>query len=240
MTEDQVHRLSSLQQFAAVGEAEIAVRLIDEGLRSLRRVDGYNDSYHPPLQLLAQGFERLLKLILILGAIEQGEPPETKRTVVAHDLVRLTERVVILMEAVPEFNERPAIAADIEFLRTDEHLSSLIQVLGRFGGRGRYWIIDVLLDDPPHDDDDPRLLVDQIKMSLLGNHPEWRALLGKPEFRGFHDVMTADLVELLQRYARALSRSYTLGVLGRQGRSMVGQVKRFLYLRDQDLRRLPD
>ena len=48
--------LSSLQVMALNREAEAAVRLSQEGIEALRRLDGANDFYHLPMQLLAQGF----------------------------------------------------------------------------------------------------------------------------------------------------------------------------------------
>jgi hypothetical protein len=62
--------LSTDQKFALIQETQTSVFLIHEGLLALNRLSGANDFYHGPLGLLAQGFERLMKLIICLG--QQG------------------------------------------------------------------------------------------------------------------------------------------------------------------------
>lgn len=51
-------------------ETDAVVRLSQAGIEALRRLDGANDFYHLPMQLLAQGFERLLKLTIALAELK--------------------------------------------------------------------------------------------------------------------------------------------------------------------------
>ena len=143
------------------------------------------------------------------------------------------------MDEAGSFTDRPAVASDIEFIRTDAHLRALVAVLGKFGVRARYHNLNLLLGDPWDEDEDPTHLFSKIEGAILKEHPEWMARMGTGEFEGFYVDMIGDLTERLQRYARSLCRAYTLGVLGQRGQAMVGEVKRFLFLQDHQLRTLP-
>lgn len=61
---------SVIQNVALNQELLNAVRLIRSGFGQLQNLDGGNDFYHLPLLKLASGFERFMKVILCLRALE--------------------------------------------------------------------------------------------------------------------------------------------------------------------------
>ena len=144
-----VRALSALQVMALSREAEAAVRLSQEGIEALRRLDGANDFYHLPMQLLAQGFERLLKLTFALAELgTTGELPPTKRLRAdyRHDIVALADAVVELVANKPAYTRRPAVPDDLYFIRHDTNLRQMLAVLSTFGTWSRYYRLEEFLD----------------------------------------------------------------------------------------------
>src|SRR5665811_927437 len=68
--------LTPEQSFALIDELETAAKLTQHGLDALHGLDAANDFHHLPMQLLSQGFERLLKVTYALAIREHsGELP---------------------------------------------------------------------------------------------------------------------------------------------------------------------
>lgn len=124
----------------------------------MRRLDGANDFYHLPIQLLAQGFERLLKLTLALAELESsGALPSSKRLRVdyGHNIVAVTDAVVDLVADRRAYARRPAVQDDLNFIRHDSNLRWMLTVLSTFGKWRRYYRLDEFLDlDGVSPDDD--------------------------------------------------------------------------------------
>jgi hypothetical protein len=234
------------QQLALIRETETAVFLIHEGLLSLNRIDGANDFYHGPLGLLSQGFERLMKVVVCLGELEDsGVLPTVQdiRRVYGHDLRKLKDAVVLLAQPHDDFIARPAVRADIDFMQKDSLLGDLIDTMAEFGDAGRYYNLDLLLEGrgaSPKVRRDPDDLFRAIERGVLHGHPEWVEKVGEPaELQSFYRTLSAELTRVLQRFTRALCRFFTLGPLGSPGKRLTGTVKAFLFLQDDDLSDVP-
>ena len=237
--------LSTEQTFALIQETQTSVFLVQEGLLGLNRLSGANDFYHGPMELLAQGFERLMKVVICLGQWEgQGTLPTPKemKKKHGHDLVKLADTILELYDKTNYATSRPAAMNDRDFIATDERLRELLSLLADFGNRGRYYDLDTFLDPSVGTDvssRDPMGSFQKIERDFLDTKPEWMARMGKPEFQGFYEVFNAELTATLQRFARALSRFFTLGPLGAQGRRLQPAICMFLFLRDEELATVP-
>ena len=104
-----VTQLTPLQSLAVTEEMRTAALLIQVGLVELNKLDGANDFSHLPLQLLAQGFERLMKLVFCLGSLNEAGTLPAPREVrdLGHDLLRLRDRVAALIDGVGLRNVTP-------------------------------------------------------------------------------------------------------------------------------------
>jgi hypothetical protein len=231
--------LSSLQVLALNRESEAAVRLSQEGIAALRRLDGANDFYHLPMQLLAQGFERLLKLTLALAELQAtGALPPSKhlRVEYGHDIVALTDAVVERVANQPAYARRPAVQEDLDFIRDDAHLRQMLAVLSTFGTWSRYYRLEEFLD--PHGvapEDDPDLAWEAIETEILRRHPDWIQQLDPKEGGLAFETIARDITATLDRFARAITRMWTLGALHEEARHHLGTIKGFLFLRDHEL-----
>ena len=228
--------LSTEQEFAANDETEFAIRSICGGLQELTKLGPAHDRPAVALQLLAQGFERLAKVVLILGYLEQdGRLMSLKKLRdYGHRVDDLLVAVVTLCERADYGIDRPAIRDDIDFMKANPLLAQLIQVISDFGDGGRYQSLNVLLGGDT--ENGPAGAFQELTLSLLDAHPEWIGKIGTADFSGFYPVIYGDMVEALQRLGRALCRTFTLGLLGARGRLQTGAIQPFLFLMDDDLR----
>ena len=231
--------LTTQQAFALIEETERAVELSHRGIEALWSLDSSNDRYHLPLQLLAQGLERLLKLTYVLGTVESSGqiPTSVELRKFGHDLLALTDEVVKIARADTDFISRPAIAHDLEFISTDEDLRAMLEALSHFGKQGRYHDLEILLGaDPDALGDSPEQAWQQLEADFLRRHPEWVSKLGTAEFSaGWYQALAADVTGVLQRFLRGVCRMWTLGPLGEHGKRMTGTITRFLFLTDDRL-----
>lgn len=234
-----VKELSPVQIMALNRETEAAVRLSREGIEALRRLDGTDDFYHLPMQLLAQGFERLLKLTLALAELDTtGELPASKRlpTYYRHDIVALTDAVVGHVANQPAYARRPAAKEDLHFIRHDAHLRRMLAVLSTFGTWSRYYRLEEVLNpngvDPK---DDPDRAWESIETEILRRNPNRIQLLdSKARGRRF-ETIALDITTTLDRFARAITRMWTLGGLHKEATRHLGAIKGFVFLREHEL-----
>lgn len=231
--------LSASQVLALNREAEAAVRLSQEGIEALGRLDGGNDFYHLPMQLLAQGFERLLKLTFALAELKTtgGLPPsKVFRVDYKHDIVALTDAVVERVANQPAYACRPAVQDDLQFIRHDAHLRQMLVVLSTFGQWSRYYRLEEFLDpDGVAPEDDPDRAWEAIETEILRRHPDWPQQLDPKAGGLVFETIARDMTSTLDRFARAITRMWTLGALHEEAKRHLGKIKRFLFLRDHEL-----
>jgi hypothetical protein len=67
--------LTQQQGVALIDELESATKLIDLGVGELHKIDGANNYYHLPMQLLSQGLERFLKLTYAMATLGSAGGP---------------------------------------------------------------------------------------------------------------------------------------------------------------------
>lgn len=236
MTTESPERIFGLQR-----ETETAVQLIEGGLRELGSVDGANDRVHLHMLLLASGFERLLKLTIALHELAaSGEMPTSQRIKkrFGHDVRKLTDEFVRIASRDPKFMDRPACAEDVAFLSSNTELQAVIDALTVFAGQGRYHDLELFLEAQWANSRDPKHLWDDIEMRILRRHPEQQQKLGTLDFNDFYEVLAGELTYLVDRYAQAITRFWTLGSLGRPAEMMLGMIKPFLFLRPEELGRI--
>jgi len=237
--------LNPRQHLDLIQEMETSIYLIQEGVLALNRLDGANDFSHLPLELLAQGFERFIKLGLVLGLLEEeGALPGRKRLKEmgggrGHNVVALLDELLALGERTRYTCSSVAAQTDHAFMRRDPLLRAMFDVMSEFGEGGRYHALDGLLEPAREGNGDgPSDRFAAIESLVLEKHPEWQDGLGTSEFdTGYWPIAHSDMTYALQRTARAISRYFTIGPCQAQGKALTGTVSPFLFLHDRELHR---
>ena len=222
------------RDIALIQETYTAIGLAKLGLRSLQSIDGENDFYHLPLQLLASAYERLLKVMLAIDHKQRhGKFPTQKMfKQYGHDITQLLDRVTTEEVFGPHWITAIAGAADFKFLKSDLLHRELISVLSHFGNFGRYSDLNVVaggefISSPESD-------WKRIEITILTNCD--LDSLRKPS--GLHETrnkINETIVSKFEVAFRALSRWFTLGGGSTLGKEMSGILAPFLYLSDNSI-----
>ena len=225
---------------AFVYETETAVTLLEEGIERLAAWDGGEDRRFVAMQLLAQGFERFLKVTkAVIQLNTEGALPTSKqfRTEYGHGLSKLLDDIVAACRQDSDFTGRPAIRDDLDFLATDDHWRKMVKILSDFGSGGRYHDLNTMLNGPTGGPS-PLQRLEDLEMDFCQAESPWLKLMesNAVEFqRKWYPALAAKQTETLQRAARAVARMWTLGPASENGRRLTGIIKRFLFLTDDKL-----
>lgn len=230
---------SQLQDAMIGKELLIAVRLLKTGLRELNQRDGSTDFFHLPILLLSSGFERLMKTVICCHKLEQNEEypsrsifPNGRR---GHDLVWLRDYIAKQCFSDDYLLRVPAAKSDIEYLRNDQKQIHIIRILSDFGQGARYYNLNVVLgEDEP--EPSPEAEWQKLKLELFQEDPLWTQRAENPrEGSAIHEEINLKLTIHCERFARALSRLFTIGGLGEQAMQISCHAHHFLFLSDSRL-----
>ena len=215
-----------------------SVRLIHAGFGQLQRLDGANDFYHLPLQTLASGFERFMKVILCFRKLEEtGEFPKLKEILNGangHDLKNLLLKIqkeCFLHDYVTNIQ---VAKKDLDNLSSDE-LISFISVLSDFGQATRYYYLDVIVGKDPRSEA-PDDEWEKLETKIFLEKPELlQEIKENPASQRHHREISIEVVMRLERFARALARLFTIGRIGKEAKRYLGYISSLLHVRDEEL-----
>jgi len=225
-------RLSQQQALALIEELDTATKLIEFGLADLRE-QASGGFHHLPLQLLAQGLERFLKLTYAFAVLQGSRelPSIREMRAFGHDLEGLADALVGLVAP------RHRVQGDLEFICSDSDLRSLLRLLSDFGKEGRYHHLNAFLaPSSVRIDDSPLLRWSEFETEFASGQPDWIERIGS--YEGSEQVfgeVALSVAALIDRFTRAIARMWTQGALPEEAASYVSQLMRFLGLRDEQL-----
>lgn len=219
---------------AIIEELDAAIPMIRSGLESLVQTPNRPRNLDVAMQSLAPGFERLLKLTYILaGAHLRGERPDWRVLKGhSHDLCGLLDSLVELVAEDEGYSARSVVVEDIEFMRSNEGLRSLLEVLSHFGQYGRYRRIDDLVKEQRVGaDGEPSRRWEEIEQELVWGRSDVEEIIDSMDLL---TPATFETTAILQRLARAITRIWTFGALGEENQIHYGVLSVFGRLDDDD------
>ncbi len=218
-------------------ELRLAVRLLKSGLAALWSLDGANDFYYLSWVLLASGYERLMKCILCFThKARRGEFPDGSYLKgLGHDINELLERV--LKECFTEEYVTSCQAAedDRDYLRDNQLLCRLWNVLSELGQQGRYYNLNVICGATcPREVESPKQAWSRIECEVMAD--QLSTLLEDPaSCSAFYEELASRLTIPFERVARALARLFTLADIHPDAQRFTGIIGDFLFIMDGDL-----
>ena len=227
------------QDLALNDELVTSIKLIQTGLKELQHIDGANDFYHVFMLTLASGFERLMKVIICFHIVETtGTYPKKypwRAYKKGHDLVFLLNFITEKCFSEEYLDKIPIARKDIEYLRNNQQLREYVMILSNFGQAARYYNLDIVEGNEPKtfspDDEWAKL-----ESSILQENPEWEkeSLTNRSLAKTYNHINT-EIIIRFERFARALSRLFTIGGLGDKAKRFSCAVHPFLMLSDDKL-----
>jgi hypothetical protein len=158
----------------------------------------------------------------------------------SHGLLGLTDDLIGLVENVGDYVRPQAAQDDLTFMRSDAELRTILTLLGDFGKAGRYQRLDEFLDPDSVDEIDPYRRWEELEFDVVQRQPGWfdriQASLDTDEL---HRDAAIHIAGLIDRFARAVARMWTLGALPEDARRYSSLLGPFLGLRDGQLGERP-
>lgn len=216
-------------------EVESAITLLKAGLAHLQRTDPLTEFVAPvPLVLLAQGFERLTKCLIVFEVMErEGRFPRESELPKVHDLQALLRRVLDALFD-PHYLTRPAAREDFEFLTQDPLLRLIVQAMSELGDASvRYYHLNVVLGAARPGATSPEEAWSRVEREVFDQ--EFPNIFDQDAPEDPDEVMKPAMVASIERFARALVRLFTLSKIAPEAKIETGIIGDFLFLRDEDL-----
>lgn len=231
-------KVTTLQKICLGEEVNISIKLLQLGFCELQKIDSENDFYHLPFLLLSSGFERLIKCIICFKFLKnEGRFPtlkEVKGSSNGHNLLYLKNKVINECISEKTATKRPATKADYNFISKDEDLNRIINILSEFGQYARYHNFNIVMGSKP--------LVQSAKdkweeyeIEILKEDNLLSTYIKGNKLDEAYEKINRKIISRLEKFARVLTRQFTLGNLGEEAKIYTGVISPFLYLRDEQI-----
>ena len=227
------------RKLALIDELETSIKLIKSGLREIHTIDGGNDFYHILLLTLANGFERLMKVIICLymyerdGVFPRKYPWDKNRN--GHNLVFLLNYIAENCFYEEYVKKIPVAKSDIDYIKNNPKLAKHVEILSGFGKAARYYNLDVIKGGKP-ETSSPKEEWMKLEEEIIRENPDWqKEIQDDPNLDLTYKRVNKEIIIIFERFARSLSRLFTIGRLGGYAKQISGTVYPFLMLMDDSL-----
>jgi len=222
----------SIRATCLIEELETAHNLIECGFGELQEMRMGNDFYHLPQQLLASGFERLMKCYFCLVyEARNGQYPETRFLErLGHDLEKMKRTLATDYFAT---NGIPLLCDDLDFLKNDLLLERIIHILSGFGKKARYYNLDIVTGSqkPPID---PKAEWEALETDVEDPSPYLSLDSMEALHRDYYPRVNAIIIAKLERLFRAIAMQFTLGRHGGKLQQLSPTIATFITLKNED------
>lgn len=206
-----------IRKVAIFEEFETSIRLIRLGLGEIQNLNIDNDFYFLPFQLLQQGFERFMKMyILVWKYHEESQLPNTTFfKTLGHDIERIMN--YILSNHYFESMSIQILEEDKIYIQKDKELHCLLHILSEFGKMARYHNFDIIENQVKTFD--PMTEWSEYESNLQKSHFSWHELYSIEKTNEIIQYTNAYIVIVFEKFIAALSRQFNyceLGALGKQ------------------------
>lgn len=188
-------------------ELSTSKELLKSGFGHLQEIDMGSTFYHLPHQLLASGFERLMKCYIaaVRKGLDGAYPDRRAMQTLGHDLNRLLDTI-----CSEHFGgvQKQLVREDLEFIQTDTVLNDCMRILSLFGKKGRYYNLNVVAGDA-QDPFDPKSEWQELERRVENPVPyldDQESLL-----RDYYPRVNRKLIGRMERLVRAIAMQFTLG-----------------------------
>ena len=227
-----------LRKICLLNEVDTSIKLLKKGMGDLQDISGKNDFYHAPILMLSSGYERLIKCLLCLALMDDNmnfkeQPFETLERK-GHNLDYLLDRLLSICEQKNYSSKFPAAKKDLDFLSKDEYLRKIISLLSNFAQGGRYYNLDMVLEGTSRYDD-PIEGWNRIESTILKSRKDLSEKINNNDLDNIFKEINRELIINLEKFARALTRLFTLADFGSFAKQVSPLVYDYLMLMDTEL-----
>ncbi|WP_452600246.1 hypothetical protein [Pontimicrobium sp. MEBiC01747] len=221
-----------------------SIKLIKLGFGEIQNINLDNDFYHLPLQILSSGIERFLKCYLCYGYYEKNNDFPDFNTLKSfagssgHDILELKKEIITNYFFL-RHKDDSFLAEDKSFISDDKFLNELLNLLSEFGKFARYHNLDIVTSKRRPSIDVEKLW-DEFETKILKNNSSLFKRFFNIKIQQSnetYDYINSEIISILERFIRGLSRQFTFVNLGSLAKQNSGWVFDFMKIKDKDLGR---
>lgn len=233
---ENTNALHAIKDHALLEEIDASSKMIVLGLAEIQKISHSNQFYFLPLQLLANGIERLLKCMICLGFYNKFGNYPTEQFLKSNLGHKLEKSLKFLLDEYYQDNT-PRLREYRIFLESNTDLLKAIMILSDFAQMGRYGNLRVVTGDmAPFTDsinkwesfEGEPLFEDEDLLKMLSK-------IGQEEY--VYAKLQNRIVKVFEKFIHILSMQFTIGNLGDLGRKYYGPLHHFSDIKDSNLGR---
>lgn len=221
-------------------EVEATFKLITAGLKNLNEQTSSASNNHVSLQLISSGFERVLKILLLLKVkYLTGKYPEKqkgneyfKNYDNGHGIEKMLDKLIEYSKTVDTMQSVPIVREDLDFIENNKSFREFLKIITEFSKQQRYYYIDTIILEKSNLNVNP---FEEFKKFIysFGNETDLSQLTHEQEERH----LIEGTIICIEKGVRAILRFFTHG-LGDLGKQNYNDFFKFIVLNDKDLGKL--
>ncbi|KUG13424.1 hypothetical protein ASZ90_016377 [hydrocarbon metagenome] len=229
------------RKLCLLNEIEASINFIKSGLGDLQKIKNTDNFYDAPILSLSFGLEKMLKCLILIK--HWNNPVELKKLhhkewtgKKGHNLKFLLDEIIDFCEKENYSSKFPAAKQDIAFITRNDELKDLILVLSDFAQGGRFYNLDVIMLGYTEEKINPSDGWQKIESSILDRRIDLKErILKEPIKADIGSEITKEIICILERFLRSISRLFTLADFGNLAKQVSPKVFDFLFLKDEDI-----
>lgn len=209
-------------------EVDAAASLLRHGLSLLAPYTFASRDAGAVFVCLAGGAEKLLKLSTGLHALDTSGswPSKATMTGIGHDIVKLHDHVrLLIVQGAPTGSTVPGYIAELlDKVDNDPHICKVLETLGTYAIKGRFYNLDHLADAPQLDDS-PRQLWEALHQGLLKRHPNLLMQLASvDQSQAARAELNKLIISSITGWRELITCAWRTGVFGGLGKQWAPQL----------------
>jgi len=232
---NKIHEVEKIT--ATIEEIQASFNFISLGLKSLNEQNSSISNNHVALQLLASGFERVIKILLLLKEKDlTGKYPEFQKVKDkfrnynnGHGIEAMLDELISYAKTIHSMQTIPMLIEDLEFIELDKSFREFLKIITEFAIQQRYYYIDTIVSDKQNSNFNPFTRFKALIYSF-GEGEDLSQLNYQQEER--HLIKKA--IVCIEKGVRAISKFF-IHCLGDLGRQHYQDFSNFILLNDKDL-----
>lgn len=217
-------------------EIDASFNFIVLALKVLKEQNSIVSNNHVPLQLFASGFERILKILLLIkDKHETGNFPEFSKAKSrfqsynnGHGIDKMLRELIEYSERNDSFKKIQILIDDFDFLKSNNQFKEFIKIITEFSIQQRYYYLDTLVLDRENMNFNP---FEEFK-KLISSFEEGIDI-HKHSYQEENGIKLQNIIKCIEKGTRALSRFFTHG-FDDFGKKYYYEFSNFLLLKDEN------
>lgn len=149
-----MNKANEVEKIVAITEEiEASFKLIAVGLKNLNEQTSSVSNNHVPLQLLSSGFERVIKILLLLKDKHlTGNYPELQKAKDkfnnynnGHGIEKMLDELIKYSKTVDIMQRVPMVKEDLDFIENNNSFREFLKIITEFSIKQRYYYIDTII-----------------------------------------------------------------------------------------------